>query len=49
MHILKAGSKRRRRQAEMRDQYDAEQVMEAIDRENAQKVEEQTERIQNLE
>ena len=33
----------------MRDQYDAEQVMEAIDRENAQKVEEQTERIQNLE
>ena len=33
----------------MRDQFEAEQVMEAIDRENAQKVEEQTERIQNLE
>ena len=29
----------------MRDQYEAEQVMEAIDHENAKKVDEQTERI----
>ena len=33
----------------MRDQFEAEQIMEAIDHENAKKVEEQTERIQNLE
>ena len=33
----------------MQDQYAAEQFMEVVNRENEMRVEEQTERIQNLE
>ena len=49
VHILKAGSKRRRTQADMRDQYEMEQVMDAVNHENESKVKEQSEQIQNLE
>ena len=40
MHILKAGSKRRRTQAMMRDQFEMEQVMDAVNHENESKVKE---------
>ena len=49
VHTLKAGSKRRRTQAQMRDQYEMEQVMDVVNQENESKVKEQSDRIQNLE
>ena len=43
VHILKAGSKRRRTQADMREQFEMEQVMDAVNHENESKVKEQSE------
>ena len=49
VHLLKAGSKRRRTQAEMKDQLSTDQFFEKIAQESESKVKEQRAAIENLE
>ena len=48
-HLLKAGSKRRRTQAEIKDQLEKKELEDELNRENAKKAQEQSERIAALE
>ena len=48
-HLMKSGSKRRRTQAEMKEQYDQKSLEEEVNRENAKKSSEQSDRIAALE
>ena len=42
VHILKPGSKRRRKHAEMQDQFEMEQLVDVVNGENESKVKEQS-------
>ena len=48
-HLMKSGSKRRRTQAEMKEQYDQKSLEDEVNRENAKKSSEQSDRIAALE
>ena len=49
VHLLKAGSKRRRTQAEMSEQLDCDQFFQKVAEENESKVKEQQSEIAHLE
>ena len=49
MHLLKAGSKRRRTQAEMSEQLDCDQFFQKVAEESESKVKEQQSEIAHLE
>ena len=46
---MKSGSKRRRTQAEMKEQYEQKQLEDEVNRENVKKTSEQSDRIAALE